>query len=60
MCMCTENEQKRKLNLKTLVTRTSTGCFCDLRDDFDVFFAMQDVVDQFVEDDFLQRTQNSS
>lgn len=27
----------------------------DLRYDFDVFFAVEDVVDQFVEDDFLQK-----
>lgn len=28
----------------------------DLRYDFDVFLAVEDVVDQFVEDDFLQKT----
>lgn len=30
----------------------------DLRDDFDVLFAMQDVVNEFVENNFLQKKHN--
>lgn len=31
---------------------------CDSRYDFDVLFAVEDVVDQFVEDNFLLKTDN--
>lgn len=35
------------------------GTNAHLRDDFDVFFAMKDVINQFVENYFLRRTNNN-